>query len=180
MYSRVKWAQHTSIATTSTESTTASSWAATSLWTLTRHMSFLITFEAGHSCTPSSTTASSWTLARHVSFLIAFEAGHFSLGGTVTGDVALLLAVEALVAASLGALTREVTFLSTFETFWRGAANTASPTLVWTFTGHVSLLSTFKASRAGCISTEWLSAASAFTTTSSTTVSSWKQKHNLF
>ena len=52
-----------------------------------------------------------------MSFFIALEARHLPLGRAIARDVALLLAVEALVAASLGALAGEVSLLATLEAF---------------------------------------------------------------
>jgi hypothetical protein len=57
-----------------------------------------------------------------MAFLVAIKTGHLPLGGTVPGNVAFFLAVEATIAASLGALARKVSVLATLETFGGGAA----------------------------------------------------------
>ena len=80
-----------------------------------------------------------------MSFFITLEASHLPLGRTIARDVTFFLAVEALVAAALGALAGEVALLATLVAFRGGSASTSS-TLVGAFTGKVAFLSTFETS----------------------------------
>ena len=80
-----------------------------------------------------------------MTFLIALEAGHFPLGGAVTGDVTLFLAIEAAVSATLGAFAREVSFFAAFKTLGGSSAGTTSSALKISFifnrTEHLAYIS---------------------------------------
>ena len=80
-----------------------------------------------------------------MSFFIALEAGHLPLGRAIARDVALLLAVEALVAAAGGALAGEVSFDAAFETFRGGS--TLATACVGALSGEVALFAALEASR---------------------------------